>query len=57
MKTKFNSLITRVVNVNGKETNNGGSNSSEKQFYVLIFAALMCNNRITELREEIKIVL
>lgn len=57
MKTKFNSLITRVVKVNGKETNNSGSNSSEKQFYVRIFAAMMCNNRITEAREKIKLLL
>lgn len=58
MKTvKSNSLITRVVKVNGKETNNSGSNSSEKQFCVRIFAVMMCNNRVTEVRKEIKIVL
>lgn len=57
MKTEFNSLIKRVVKVNGKETNNSESNSSEKQFCVRIFAAMMCNNWITEVREEIKIVL
>ena len=37
--------------------NNRGSNSSEKQFYAQIFTAMMCKNRITEVREEIKIVL
>ena len=49
MKTEVN----RVVKVNCKEMNNRGSNSSEKQFYAQIFTAMMCKNRITEVREEI----